>query len=122
MNGHVPGLPDDVVFTRALLDLVATRTCVDPARVYATGVSNGGGLAARLGCALADRLAAVAPVAGGYSSLPACRPAGGSGPASCAAPGAAARAARPWSTSACSGSATAGSDRACRRRRCRPPR
>jgi polyhydroxybutyrate depolymerase len=32
-------------------------------------------MAARLGCDLADRVAAIAPVAGGYRTLPACRPA-----------------------------------------------
>ena len=42
--------------------------------IYVTGVSNGGGMAARAACELADRLAAAAPVAGGYGTLPACRP------------------------------------------------
>jgi polyhydroxybutyrate depolymerase len=55
---------DDVAFIRALLDDVATRMCVDPARVFATGFSNGGFLSHRLGCELADRIAAIAPVAG----------------------------------------------------------
>jgi polyhydroxybutyrate depolymerase len=39
-----------------------------------TGVSNGGGMTARMACDAADLLAAAAPVAGGYSSLPDCRP------------------------------------------------
>ena len=42
--------------------------------MFVTGVSNGGGFAARLGCELSGRLAGVAAVAGGYRSLPACRP------------------------------------------------
>jgi polyhydroxybutyrate depolymerase len=65
--------PDDVAFTRDLLDSLEARLCIDRSRVYATGVSNGGGMAARLGCELSDRLRAIAPVAGGYSTLPPCQ-------------------------------------------------
>jgi polyhydroxybutyrate depolymerase len=75
MNGHVPGKPDDVEFLRMALDSIEAAACVDRGRVYATGVSNGGGMVARLGCDLADRLTAIAPVAGGYGTLPACHPA-----------------------------------------------
>jgi polyhydroxybutyrate depolymerase len=67
--------PDDVAFGRDLLGTLEQRFCVDEGRAFATGVSNGGGMAARLGCELSDRLLAIAPVAGGYSSLPPCRPA-----------------------------------------------
>jgi len=66
--------PDDVRFVAALLDRLEGRTCVDPARVYATGLSNGGGMAARLDCDLSERIVAVAPVAGAYGGLPPCRP------------------------------------------------
>jgi polyhydroxybutyrate depolymerase len=55
---------DDVGFARAVVADVAARVCVDPARVYATGFSNGGFLAHRLGCEASDLFAAVAPVAG----------------------------------------------------------
>jgi polyhydroxybutyrate depolymerase len=48
--------------------------CADPGRVGVTGVSNGGGMAARMACDAADLVAAVAPVAGGYKSLPDCHP------------------------------------------------
>jgi polyhydroxybutyrate depolymerase len=58
-----------------LLDRVERLACVDRSRVYATGFSNGGGFTARVGCELADRFAAVAPVAGGYRGLDPC-PAG----------------------------------------------
>ncbi len=68
------GKPDDVAFISQLLDYVSQTTCLDPTRVYATGVSNGGGMAARLGCDLSTRIAAIAPVAGGYGSLPPCHP------------------------------------------------
>lgn len=55
---------DDVGFTAALIDAVAEEMCLDPARVYSTGFSNGGFLSHRLACELSDRIAAVAPVAG----------------------------------------------------------
>lgn len=55
---------DDVGFTRALVDLVATEYCLDERRVYASGFSNGGFMTHRLGCEMADRLAAIAVVAG----------------------------------------------------------
>jgi polyhydroxybutyrate depolymerase len=64
----------DVDFISDLLDRVEQLICIDPRRVYATGVSNGGGMAARLGCDLSSRLAAIAPIAGGYRSLGACNP------------------------------------------------
>lgn len=55
---------DDVAFIDALLDEVAAELCIDEDRVYATGMSNGAGMASALGCALDHRLAAIAPVAG----------------------------------------------------------
>lgn len=66
---------DELPGVIATLDQVIREGCIDPRRVYATGVSNGGGYSARLGCELADRFAAVAPVAGGYRALDPC-PAG----------------------------------------------
>jgi polyhydroxybutyrate depolymerase len=55
---------DDVGFVRALLDRIAVEHCIDPKRIYATGMSNGGFLSHRLACEVSDRIAAVAPVAG----------------------------------------------------------
>lgn len=55
---------DDVGFVRAMADRIAERWNVDPRRIYATGMSNGGMLSHRLACQAADRIAAVAPVAG----------------------------------------------------------
>ncbi len=55
---------DDVGFIRVLLDDLAEAANVDPRRVFATGLSNGGIMAHYLGCQLADRVAAIAPVAG----------------------------------------------------------
>lgn len=70
-----PNQTDDVDAVRVLLDHATSLPCVDRSRIYATGASNGGGFAARLGCEMADRLAAIAPVAGGYAPLGACHPA-----------------------------------------------
>ncbi|GAA0738742.1 alpha/beta hydrolase family esterase [Sphingomonas japonica] len=59
-----PGAPDDVAFVRALIDTLDAQLCVDTRRVYATGLSGGGRMASWLGCAAADRIAAIAPVVG----------------------------------------------------------
>jgi len=55
---------DDVEFTRRLLDEVAKACTIDPKRVFATGMSNGGIMAYRLASELSDRIAAIAPVGG----------------------------------------------------------
>ena len=55
---------DDVAFIRALLDDLGSVVKVDPKRVYATGMSNGGMMCYLLAAELSDRIAAVAPVAG----------------------------------------------------------
>ena len=59
---------DDVGFVRALIDAVARDYPVDRKRIYATGLSNGGMLAYRVGCELGDLFAAIAPVAGALNS------------------------------------------------------
>jgi polyhydroxybutyrate depolymerase len=74
LNASNPKDPDDLGFIKALLKALPGRVCMDPERVYATGVSNGGGFTARLGCVLSSQIAAIAPVAGGYSSLDPCQP------------------------------------------------
>ncbi len=54
----------DVQWIGALLDQIESTTCVDTNRVYVTGMSNGAMMSSTLSCALADRIAAAAPVAG----------------------------------------------------------
>src|SRR4051794_9131918 len=55
---------DDVGFIRSLIDHL-TRTCkIDPQRIHATGMSNGGFISHRLGWELSGILASIAPVAG----------------------------------------------------------
>ncbi|RZV50172.1 MAG: hypothetical protein EX268_17605 [Deltaproteobacteria bacterium] len=66
---------DDVGFTRAVIEDLSARGCIDPSRVYATGMSNGGFFSHRLACEAADVIAAVAPVAGVLALDPAtCTP------------------------------------------------
>ncbi|MEV0299042.1 PHB depolymerase family esterase [Nocardia sp. NPDC050710] len=55
---------DDIGFVSALIDQLIATDDVDPARVYATGMSNGGMFTQHLGCHLSAKLAAIAPVAG----------------------------------------------------------
>jgi polyhydroxybutyrate depolymerase len=55
----------DLAFVRALLDNLERRYCIDRRRIFATGFSNGAFFSALLGCAMSDRIAAVAPVSGG---------------------------------------------------------
>jgi polyhydroxybutyrate depolymerase len=58
---------DDVAFTAAILDQVSKEFTIDPTRVYATGMSNGGMMAYRLALELSDRITAIASVAGPMS-------------------------------------------------------
>lgn len=55
---------DDIGYINQMLDETEANLCVDLNRVYATGMSNGGMFTHRLGCDLANRFAAIAPVAG----------------------------------------------------------
>ena len=54
---------DDVAFAKALVAQVQTTACIDSKRVYAVGVSMGGGMAYYLACRAAEVFAAVAPSA-----------------------------------------------------------
>lgn len=55
---------NDVSFLTALVDELGGVLCIDEARVYATGMSNGAGMSTTLACEVGDRLAAIAPIAG----------------------------------------------------------
>ncbi|RYP40439.1 hypothetical protein DL767_001675 [Monosporascus sp. MG133] len=59
---------DDRVFANELLDNLTSSLCVDESRIYAVGLSNGGGLTGLLACSptLNRRIAAVAAVAAAY--------------------------------------------------------
>jgi len=58
---------DDVGFVSDLIDKIMEDYCIDPKRIFATGLSNGGFLSNRLACELSDRIAAIAPVASGVA-------------------------------------------------------
>jgi polyhydroxybutyrate depolymerase len=64
---------DDVGFVRAIVTDLQSLLNIDPKRIYATGMSNGGILSHRLACEAADLFAAIAPVAGTLNFSP-CNP------------------------------------------------
>ena len=55
---------DDVAFIETLIGRLVAELPIDEDRVYVTGHSNGAMMAQRLGCELADRVAAIAVYAG----------------------------------------------------------
>jgi len=60
---------DDIAFTDALIDRLVAEHHVDPDRVYATGLSDGGFFSEFLGCAPEHRIAAIAPVGASLTGL-----------------------------------------------------
>jgi len=65
-SGQLPSPDDrdDVRFLSNTISAISDGFCVTPERVYATGFSGGARMVSLLACRLADRIAAVAPVAG----------------------------------------------------------
>jgi len=55
---------DDVGFVGAVIDDLSARFTIDTRQIFATGISNGGILSYRLACEMADRIAAIASIAG----------------------------------------------------------
>lgn len=71
--GNVPtpaNAPDEVQFFRDAIRQMGQSACIDPHRIYVTGFSGGARMASLLACELADRIAAVAPVAGLRAGIP----------------------------------------------------
>jgi polyhydroxybutyrate depolymerase len=64
----------DLNFVTDLIEYLESKLAIDPQRIYATGFSNGAGLVDSLGCRLADKIAAIAPVAGVYTYWEDCTP------------------------------------------------
>ncbi|HCS39117.1 MAG TPA: hypothetical protein DIW44_05965 [Anaerolineaceae bacterium] len=60
----------DVMFISDLIDKLASEYSIDPNRIYANGLSNGGGMSYLLACKMADRIAAIGSVAGAYTYAP----------------------------------------------------
>ena len=65
--GKHPGA-DDVAFISNLIGRLEATDGVDPDRVYVTGMSRGGMMSYRLGCALSAQIAAIAPVSGNMAT------------------------------------------------------
>lgn len=59
---------DDVGFLEALIDTISLKYKIDPNRVYAAGMSNGGYMSYYLACA-SDRFAAIASVTGSMPAI-----------------------------------------------------
>ena len=72
-GGECCGTADDVGFVSQVIDAIELKANIDHRRVYATGISNGGLMTNRLGCEMANKIAAIATVApAGLESS--CRP------------------------------------------------
>ncbi len=61
-NGPRHWEEEDVTFISELIDTLEAAYNIDPTRIYANGLSNGGGMAFVLSCMLSDRIAAVGMV------------------------------------------------------------
>jgi polyhydroxybutyrate depolymerase len=68
---------DDVGFTQAMIDSLSVQYNIDPERIYATGMSNGGYMSFLLACQLGNKIAAIASVTGSMTpeTYNACTPA-----------------------------------------------
>lgn len=67
--GQTEGESDPAIeirFFNDLIDKLESEYSIDPARVYANGLSNGGGMSYVLGCLLSERIAAIGGVSGAY--------------------------------------------------------
>jgi polyhydroxybutyrate depolymerase len=57
----------DVRFISELIDTLEAKYNIDPNRIYANGLSNGGGMAFALSCTLSNRIAAIGAVSAAQS-------------------------------------------------------
>lgn len=75
-KGPLPGEEGqrDRDFFEQLVPFLQQQISIDPDRIYATGMSNGGTMAYRLGCDMSGTLAAIAPVSGGWVGHHLCKP------------------------------------------------
>lgn len=65
---HTKGDPQmDVQFISELIDKLEAEYNIDASRIYANGLSNGGGMSYLLACKMADRIAAIGGVSGAYT-------------------------------------------------------
>jgi polyhydroxybutyrate depolymerase len=73
-TGPGPDGDADRQFVRDLIAALSEKYTIDPKRIYATGLSNGGGMTDRLGCEMSDIIAAIAPDSGAYNFWQDCSP------------------------------------------------
>jgi polyhydroxybutyrate depolymerase len=64
-GSETPSRMPDVIFISQLIDQLEASYNIDKTRIYANGMSNGGGMAFVLSCTLSDRIAAVGMVSAG---------------------------------------------------------
>lgn len=65
---------DDIAFFNQMLDQIGTKFSVDSSRIYALGLSEGGFMSLRVGCAMSDRIAAVGTVGAALPKTMICLP------------------------------------------------
>jgi polyhydroxybutyrate depolymerase len=68
-------IDNDLAALTRTIDAIERSACIDPARVYAVGISNGGFMSTVLACRMADRIAATVLFAPGVGGIGPCRPA-----------------------------------------------
>ena len=64
-GSETPSRMPDVIFISELIDKLENSYNIDKTRIYANGMSNGGGMAFVLSCTMSDRIAAVGMVSAG---------------------------------------------------------
>jgi polyhydroxybutyrate depolymerase len=72
---HFWAIDTDLPRLARTLDAIERVACIDPARIYVTGMSNGGFMSAVVACRMADRVAAAALFAPGITAIGECAPA-----------------------------------------------
>jgi len=69
-----PAPADDIAFFNQMLDDLGTKFSVDTSRIYAVGLSEGGFMSLRVGCAMSDRIAAIAAAGAAMPKTMVCLP------------------------------------------------
>jgi polyhydroxybutyrate depolymerase len=65
---------DDIAFFNQMLDQIAAKSSVDASRIYIAGLSEGGFMSLRAGCAMSDRITAVVAVGAAMPKTMICLP------------------------------------------------
>lgn len=66
-DNNEPGGPQkELAYFAMLIDTLSSQYNIDPTRIYASGLSNGGGMTVLLACQLSEKIAAIGGVAGAY--------------------------------------------------------